>query len=64
MSWEYRVELNNARTVGFLDASKGGVVDVARISAVSVAPCDNTAVYASRIAVPQVEIDVLDGFAI
>jgi hypothetical protein len=57
------LELGNTITVGLLDASEPGVVDVGLVRAITVAACDNTGVNTSGIAVPHLQVQIRNRLA-
>jgi hypothetical protein len=57
------IELQDSILVGELDTTIHSVVDVASIGSVAVAVSNNAAVYASTVAVPGLEGDLLDRLA-
>ena len=57
------LELGDAVGVGGLDAAQPGVVEVGQVARVAVAASDYAAVYAGRVAVPDLKVHVRDWVA-
>ena len=60
---EQGIELDDTVLVGLGDAAEEGLVDVGRIVGVAIAAGNDTRVNTSRVAVPELEVDLGDGLA-